>query len=475
MTGADVVVDPHDDVATTRAIHRLAAAQPAVLVASIPPDERTVSAVVWAILRALGKRTAKLARSSPDWHHARTWLQAHLISELIVLRAQHLKPGSEQALAQLANDASSTLTLVYSGRDVTNRRPTLTLNQLLNRPRTPRQPEIRTSSWPEIPRSHPWRLRHDCAHALSLDDFYRVDALIYATHRTLEHWLLRRPGHTPDQLRRAVSIMRIADDPNQCHLRNCAITVLLHSLGVAVPRPAVPPFRPRALSQSQIDQALAHTNCASAGYILAEQFTGLPPDLLALVGGDQMTENSILGRRVPDRARPILRALSPGTYPGLSPPPGARPQPTQTTNRASVLSPGETLDTELAAAIEPLMSGRRPFIRAADLSARVRDQFDDLHAKHVLDRRNDVYRASDIALYALYLLPSPPSRALTDEWDDPLTSTGNPADIWVGIHSRRRSHVCPLLARILIRYTSRKPRSYRESGSCGRRSDRRLP
>jgi hypothetical protein len=54
---------------------------------------------------------------------------------------------------------------------------------------------------------------------------------------------------------------------------------------------------------------------------------------------------------------------------------------------------------------------------------------DDLHAKHVLDRRNDVYRASHIALYALYLLSSPPNRALTSEWDDPLTSTGNPTDI----------------------------------------------
>ena len=137
-TGFDVVVDPRDDIATSRAIHRLAAARPAVLVASIPPDERTVSAVVWAILRALGKRTAKLARGTPDWHHARTWLRAHLISELIVLRAQHLKPGTEQALAQLASEVGSALSLVYSGRGVTDRRPTLMLDQLLNRPRTPR-------------------------------------------------------------------------------------------------------------------------------------------------------------------------------------------------------------------------------------------------------------------------------------------------------------------------------------------------
>jgi hypothetical protein len=189
---------------------------------------------------------------------------------------------------------------------------------------------IRTSSWPKIPGSDAWRLRHDCAHALSPDEFRRVDALIYATYRTREHWLLRHPGHTPDQLRRAVAIMRTADDPNQRHLRNCAITVLLHSLGVAVPPPVGPPFAPRALTHSQIDEALAHINCPNAGYVLAEHLTGLPPDLLALIGGDQITENSILGCRVPDRARPITRVLSGGTYPGLSPPPVSdrrRPKP----------------------------------------------------------------------------------------------------------------------------------------------------
>ena len=238
----DVVVDPHDDIATTRAIHRLAAGQPALLVASIPPDERTVPAVVWAILRSLGKRTDKLSdKTQPDWHHAKTWLRAHLINELIVLRAQHLKPGTEQALAQLASEVGSALSLVYSGRGVTDRRPTLMLDQLLNRPRTPRQPVIRTSSWPKVPGSDPWRLRHECAHALSPDEFRRVDALIYATYRTLEHWLLTHPGHTPDQLRRAVAIMRTADDPSQRHLRNCAITVLLHSLGVGPdPKPSQP-------------------------------------------------------------------------------------------------------------------------------------------------------------------------------------------------------------------------------------------
>jgi len=40
-----------------------------------------------------------------------------------------------------------------------------------------------------------------------------------------------------------------------------------------------------------------------------------------------------------------------------------------------------------------------------------------------------VYPASHIALYSNYRLAVPPIRALITEWDDLLTSTGNPADI----------------------------------------------
>ena len=38
----------------------------------------------------------------------------------------------------------------------------------------------------------------------------------------------------------------------------------------------------------------------------------------------------------------------------------------------------------------------------------------------------DTYRATSIALYSSYRLPAPPIRALTNEWDDPLTSAGIP-------------------------------------------------
>ena len=81
---------------------------------------------------------------------------------------------------------------------------------------------------------------------------------------------------------------------------------------------------------------------------------------------------------------------------------GSRPA-----TRARFLMISATIWAMRGEEIAPVRVTRRKIAPAA----RVRDQFDDLHAKHVLDRWNDVHRASHIALYALYLLPSPPDRA----------------------------------------------------------------
>jgi len=318
----DVLVDPHDDVATTRAIHRLATEQPSVLAVSVAPDERTVPAVVWAILRALGKRTDKLSdKTQPDWHQARSWLRAHLINELIVLRAQHLKPAFQQALTDLAEQTSSTITLVDSGPGSPHHQATITLDQLLERPRTTPEPEPRSSPWPRIPKSHPWRQRYDCAQTLNRDAFQRVDSLLFATYNTLDRWLGTYRRHGPEELWRAVSVMRIAHDPNQRHLRHCATTVLLHSRGITTLASTRRPFTPGTPTAAEIDDALAHTNGPHAGYALTEKLTGLPDALLGLILGDQVTDTSIIGCAVPERARPVLRILYTGNSPVLRKPP----------------------------------------------------------------------------------------------------------------------------------------------------------
>jgi hypothetical protein len=67
----DVIVDRHDDIATVRAIRELAAREPGVLAVSIAPGSQAEPAVVWAILRALGKRIEQLDRTKIKVHNAR--------------------------------------------------------------------------------------------------------------------------------------------------------------------------------------------------------------------------------------------------------------------------------------------------------------------------------------------------------------------------------------------------------------------
>ena len=57
----------------------------------------------------------------------------------------------------------------------------------------------------------------------------------------------------------------------------------------------------------QIDAVHAYIAPRVAGYVLAELVTGLPAELLGLIGGDQ-SEEAILGCPVPERARAVRRA-----------------------------------------------------------------------------------------------------------------------------------------------------------------------
>lgn len=427
-TAVDVIVDRQDDIATSRAIHRLAADEPTLLAISIAPDSQSAPTVIWAILRALGKRTEKLAGKTPQWHNAETWLNAHLITELVALRAQHLKPATAHDLTQLAERTGIKMTFVYSGSGKLTCAATITLTEFLTTPRAAHRAEVRTRRWPSIPRSHPMRLRHDCARELLADDFRRVDTLLFATYETLERWLLAHPQATRKQLCQAIRVMRAAHDPNQRHIRESAIRVALHSVGIVISRRRASPFSPRPVSDSQIDEVIAYISAPSAGYTLAELLTGLRPDLLQLIGGDQVTDDSIIGCRVPERARPLLRALSRFSGPVLSPTaklPCARPVLTR--DHADEPPAQAAGDAEAAAGLGQLMRGRRQFITAAEMPAPVRARLEELRATHILDLEGGAYRASHIALYSSYQLPAPPTRALTNEWADPLRTENRPA------------------------------------------------
>jgi len=102
----DVIVDPGDDIATARTIRELADREPGVLAVSIAPGSQAEPAVVWAMLRALGKRIEQLGRTKVRvyWMDAQRWLVAHAITEMIVVCAQHLGRGMILAVEPRGRD-----------------------------------------------------------------------------------------------------------------------------------------------------------------------------------------------------------------------------------------------------------------------------------------------------------------------------------------------------------------------------------
>jgi hypothetical protein len=149
-TAVDVIVDPGDDVATMRAIQELAAREPAVLAVSIAPDSRSSPALVWAILRALGKRVEYLERTRVKvfWEDAVRWLVAHRIAEVVVLCAQHLRGGTAEELELHVRRLGIALTFIYSGPVRVPRAATTTLGAFLAQPRRALVAGARGVSWP---------------------------------------------------------------------------------------------------------------------------------------------------------------------------------------------------------------------------------------------------------------------------------------------------------------------------------------
>jgi hypothetical protein len=148
--------------------------------------------------------------------------------------------------------------------------------------------------------------------------------------------------------------------------------------------------------------------------------------MLELIAGDQITDEAILGCPVPERARPILRALDDHHVPVLRRPGGPVVQPVGDA-RAAHAAPTEEA---LATALGWLLHERDAHIPRSETPAVIRPRLEQLRGDGILEFQHGAYRASEIAFYSSYHSPSPPPvLSLTNEWDDSLTSIGNPADI----------------------------------------------
>ena len=220
-------------------------------------------------------------------------------------------------------------------------------------------------------------------------------------------WRSTDPSRRPE-IERRFRILIEADDPELAYIRRCGaeLALILHQI------PAVPPatlsLHPNEVTAREINAVHAYTYPAKAGYQLAKLLTGLPDELLALIGYDQITDDAILGCPVPDAARPILRAIEDRHEPVLEipwPDPGEPRENITRRDDPAVMQPA--VDREYASALGQLLGGRNVRIPCRDLSWPVRSRFETLQADGILDRRYRVYRATHIALYSSFRVDDP--------------------------------------------------------------------
>jgi hypothetical protein len=97
--------------------------------------------------------------------------------------------------------------------------------------------------------------------------------------------------------------------PDQAHIRASAVEIALTTAGIRKPLPTRPDLPGRPPSTSEMTQLLGFTDPQESGKKLASIITGLPEDLVEIIGADQVTSSSILGEPVPHGLQPITRAV----------------------------------------------------------------------------------------------------------------------------------------------------------------------
>jgi hypothetical protein len=280
-----------------------------------------------------------------------------------------------------------------------------------------------------VPRSHPLRLRFDCRQQLTPEEFARVERLLVGSLRTMggRWWsvgYVARP-----EIRSGLCVVGAAEDPEQAYVRRCGAELAL--ICDQIPIPLVPPLalRPRLLTTEDIDAIRAYVDPAAAGYQLARRITGLPDGLVALIGGDQITDSAILGCPVPEPVRPILRAVDDRSEPVLQVPDMAAPEP---------IIDATPPEEEFAVALGRLLQGRKARIRPRKLPPQLRSRFEVLRADGIpRPELRRVPREPHRALQQLHARRAAGRKPLTSNPDKSLPSTRISTDKRSGLNTDR--------------------------------------
>ena len=283
------------------------------------------------------------------------------------------------------------------------------LGVYLARKRDPPPDGDQAEPWPQVPRSHPLRFRYDCWRELDPERFARVERRLFGCMTMLGGWCRSAEPSRLAEIARAYRVLIEADDPELAYIRGCGSELALMTHQIPALSAAPLPLCAHAVTAREIDALHGYTNPARAGYELAKLITGLPDELLALIGYDQITDDEILGCPVPQAARPILGAIEERHEPVLDipwPDPGD-PDSNPVDGNVAIEEPW-AVERDYATALGSVLRGRSVRVPCRELSRAVRSRFETLRSDGILDRHYRVYRASHIALYGSFRVDSAP-------------------------------------------------------------------
>ncbi len=326
-------------------------------------------------------------------------------------------PPAPELIEQVGNGIGVHITLIHSGADA-GRTATTTLSAFLDRPRytAPQAPAL--AAWPQVPRVHPLRFR------VRRDPRTRPRGLPggrTAPRRGIPHapgWLASQPSRNVRATGAGHRGRRSRNGPRTgLHSQNRRSARADHRPAHGT-NLACTARRPNGLDAARLATIHEYTSPSVAGYILAARVTGLADDLVELIGGDQISNDHILGTPVPALARPVLRALRPCYDPILIPPRHAPPAA-----RETIATHPPDPDSEFHAKLEWLLRSHQNALRADAIAEDLRARFEQLRSQRLLEFYDDAYRANPIALYGTFESSATTDRRLlTSMRDDPLTS-----------------------------------------------------
>jgi hypothetical protein len=433
MTGVPrtrVVVDPDDDIATVKALYALQASAVDTVVVPVTPRATHFRGLVWDILRALGKRRSPQAPVpywELSWLAVTRWALAHGVCDLIVLYAQHIDEPLIPNLQRAVEEAGARLTLVYT-RSTERVTTTATLDDVLTHQTARKAPAI-TQAWPAVPASHPLRFRYDCRLKLDKEGFLTVDAVLQDVYGRLGKWLAMNRATSTQEVARAVSVVLACWDDRQLTIRGKAADLAL----ISARRPdtveslGVTPVIRYQIRRERAVKLLAPIDPMVAARELVDYATELPPNLVALIGRDQITATTFMGEQPTPSITPLLRALA---FDG-----GWRHSGRASTHSAGAPADATThpnIDTLNGLLYETLHSGRRA-IHLSLIPENLAHAVRALTEEDVLWLQDNYCGATNIAEYSIFQKQDAPIRSLSPTMlvvpqDMRATAPGSPAN-----------------------------------------------